>query len=337
MWTLASVPVVGTGVLVAQSYERHPLTQRGRLMLIDENTEMEVAESEYNQLIKQYYKHFLQEGNENFEICRKICQNLVDVVGPVRDWTLHVIDDPDTIQAFVLSSGKVFVFTGMINQVESEDQLAAILAHEVGHVLSRHSGETQGVALIYDLGQILLHSLLYAFTVNLPLLGDAGGLALEKSYPLLTAMPHSRLAEYEADVIGLYLMAIAGYNPQAAIDLWEKFYKKDLEAGQDYVEFTSTHPSHENRAAELRNHISAASEVYKARQTIAAALRKHNIEKWTQNMLDIDQVDRNLYQVLAAHVQEETFWFAKDATKNDLVQRSKEIEKQVALSTGATV
>ncbi len=145
----------------------------------------------------------------------------------------------------------------MMQLVDNQDQLAAVLGHEVGHVLARHSNERasqetlvqQGMGLIQqtELGQ-------NALTIGL--------LGLGAQYGVL--MPYSRTHESEADEIGVDLMAKAGFDPQQSVQLWKKM--EQASQGNQPIEFMSTHPAHETRIQQLQAHMPKALEFYKQAQ-----------------------------------------------------------------------
>ncbi|KAJ3112901.1 hypothetical protein HDU96_004027 [Phlyctochytrium bullatum] len=281
MWMLVALPVMGVIGIVVFAYEVNPLTHRGRLMFLDENTEVMLANEAYENLLKEHGTRFLPLDHPVYQSVARVAMDIVSVIGPeLREWDLHVVDDETNVNAFVISSGKIFVFTGIINMCPSSDALAAVLAHEFAHVLSRHMGEKLGVDYLFQLFRDLIHSILYTWSVNLPMLSDISGWTLDVMAPLLTDKPYSRMCETEADLVGLYLMAMAGYNPKAAVQLWTSFAEAEKAAesndenavgGGAIFEFASTHPSHERRADNLRQHLDGAMEIYEGRLKLIQA------------------------------------------------------------------
>lgn len=177
------------------------------------------------------------------------------------EWEVVVFED-DSLNAFALPGNKIGVHTGLVKLVDNQDQLAAVIGHEVGHVLARHSNErmsqttavNQGVALISavsnptsTLGQLAISSL---------------GIGAE--YGII--LPFSRTHESEADIIGLDLMAKAGFDPRQSIDLWKKM--DQASEGQQPAEFMSTHPSHDTRIEELSDYMPKAMQFYQQAQSI---------------------------------------------------------------------
>lgn len=155
------------------------------------------------------------------------------------DWEVVVFDD-EAVNAFALPGGHIGVFTGLLKVAENQDQLAAVIGHEVAHVTERHSYEqvnrqytTQGAvvagAAVLGGGQT---------TYDLLSMGAQIGLTL----------PYGRRAESEADVVGLRFMADAGFDPRASVQLWKNM---DAKGGASPPQFLSTHPSSTTRISGL--------------------------------------------------------------------------------------
>ncbi len=149
--------------------------------------------------------------------------------------------------AFVLPGGHVGVTTGLLRIVDNDDQLAAVIGHEAGHVVARHAAERQSQNLTSSL-------VLGVLGGGLGLVRDgAGDLQLPappEQYGFL--LPFSRKQELEADRLGVDFMQRAGYRPREAVILWRHM---QAEGGANSPEFTSTHPSDASRIAALQNYI----------------------------------------------------------------------------------
>jgi predicted Zn-dependent protease len=165
-------------------------------------------------------------------------------------WEVNVIDDPQ-INAFALAGGKLAVFTGLIEKLKLTDpELAQVIAHEVGHSIAAHSREKVSVAM---------GSQLAAATV-----GSLSGLppqALATAAQVAINLPYSRTMESEADRIGMELAARAGFDPKAAISLWNKMQRH---SGDRVPQFLSTHPAPETRSARLAELVPEMTPLYKA-------------------------------------------------------------------------
>ncbi len=162
------------------------------------------------------------------------------------DWSVKVIDDPEMINAWCMAGGKMAIYTGLLSKVEpTDDELAQVMAHEISHALANHTAEKMSIAMASQLG-ILGIGLATKDTDY----GKAAFAGSALAAMLAIQLPNSRTAEQEADLMGMELAARAGYDPEAAAQLWEKM---EQAGGGGPVEFLSTHPSPSNRQAVLRN------------------------------------------------------------------------------------
>lgn len=154
------------------------------------------------------------------------------------DWDIEVFDD-EMINAFAMPGGKIGVFTGILAVAENQDQLGAVLGHEVAHVTEQHSVEranrtmtTQG----------------YAAAASAALGGGAAGDLVQMSAQLGLLLPYGRGQESEADIVGIDYMADAGFDPRASVQLWKNMAESNKGAPP---EFLSTHPSSSTRIEDL--------------------------------------------------------------------------------------
>jgi predicted Zn-dependent protease len=177
-------------------------------------------------------------------------------------WEVVVFEDSSP-NAFALPGNKIGVYTGMITLVGgNQDQLAAVIGHEVGHVLAKHSNEraSQDMAVNQGLGMV------QAMSNPQSTMGQTamGLLGLGAEYGILK--PYSRTHESEADMIGMDLMAKAGFDPNQSIILWQKM--DQASQGQQPIEFMSTHPSHATRIQQLQQHIPQAMALFQQAQAM---------------------------------------------------------------------
>ena len=175
--------------------------------------------------------------------------------GMGQNWEVVVFEDK-TLNAFALPGAKIGVHTGMMQLVDNQDQLAAVLGHEAGHVLARHSNERASQETLVQQGMGMIQQTELGQN---PLI--MGGLGLGAKYGVL--MPYSRTHESEADMIGVDLMAKAGFNPEDSVKLWQKM---EQAAQNQPMEFMSTHPAHATRIQQLQEHMPKALELYKQAQ-----------------------------------------------------------------------
>jgi len=185
--------------------------------------------------------------------------------GPANGrWEVLVFEDA-TPNAFALPGGKIGVHTGMLDVATTPGQLAAVLGHEVGHVVLRHGNERMSQAVLADSA---MSAASVAAGAASPQYQDliVGGLGVGAQYGVL--LPFSRKHESEADEVGQIFMAKAGFSPAEAITLWQNMAKM---SGKSIAQWQSTHPSDETRIQRLKANLPKATQEYnKAR---AAGMR----------------------------------------------------------------
>jgi predicted Zn-dependent protease len=178
-------------------------------------------------------------------------------------WEVNVQQSKD-INAYCMPGGKIMVYTGLIDSLNvSDDELAAVMGHEMSHALREHGREQQSEQIMTKVGLV---GLALALASNKNTQNGAGtvmqGAALGSA--VFISLPHSRIDEQEADEIGLELAARAGYNPEAAITLWEKMSKS---GGKKPPEYLSTHPTDAKRIADMRRLLPVVTPLYEATKT----------------------------------------------------------------------
>jgi predicted Zn-dependent protease len=161
-------------------------------------------------------------------------------------YTFHLLADAKTVNAFALPGGQIFITEALLRLLEREDELAAVLGHEVGHVLARHSAE-------HLAKQQLTRRIIGAVAVGS---GSYDTAQLAQLAGSLINMKHGRDDEIEADVLGLRLTREAGYDPRAMISVMQKLEKAS--GGSRQPEFASTHPSPANRIQRIREQLEKA-------------------------------------------------------------------------------
>ncbi|MGW8192725.1 MAG: M48 family metallopeptidase [Desulforhopalus sp.] len=160
-------------------------------------------------------------------------------------WSVKVIDDPDVVNAWCMAGGKMAIYTGLINKVHAtDDEIAQVMAHEISHALANHTAERMSMAMASQMGLMGLAAASGNNEYSGPLL-SGGALAAA----LAITLPNSRASEAEADYMGMELAAKAGYDPRAAVTLWQKMAKV---GGKNPPQFLSTHPSPQNRQKTLQ-------------------------------------------------------------------------------------
>lgn len=173
-------------------------------------------------------------------------------------WEIVVFED-DSPNAFALPGGKIGVHTGMLAIATTPGQLAAVLGHEVGHVLLRHGNERLSQS---TLAQSALEASSVAMSNMKPEARNAvvGGLGVGAEYGVL--LPFSRKHENEADTVGQRFMAEAGFNPAEAVKLWQKMESQS--GGQAPPQWMSTHPANQTRIQNLKANLADTKELYRA-------------------------------------------------------------------------
>ena len=171
------------------------------------------------------------------------------------EWSVQVIDDPMMINAWCMAGGRMAVYTGLLQQIQpTDDELAQVMGHEISHALANHTAERMSVAMASQAGVAIAG--VFADD-NAGLVMGAAALAAQYAVQL----PNSRASESEADEIGIEIAAKAGYNPNAAVTLWEKM---GAAGGEGPPQFMSTHPSPTNRQERLRALAPQMMEYYRA-------------------------------------------------------------------------
>jgi predicted Zn-dependent protease len=181
-----------------------------------------------------------------------VAEAITRTVAPEETWEVRVFDAPE-VNAFALPGGKIGVYTGLLKVAENPDQLAAVIGHEVAHVLAGHSAARVSNELAAQLGVTVLGQ---TTGVDPQLIGLGAN--------LLLLLPYSRADESEADVLGLQYMAKSGFDPREAPKLWVNMSKQggSKQGGGAPPEFLSTHPANETRIRELQNRLPEALPLY---------------------------------------------------------------------------
>ncbi|MFT4020291.1 MAG: M48 family metallopeptidase [Acinetobacter sp.] len=183
--------------------------------------------------------------------------NQMNQTGQAFQWQLAVLKS-DTINAYVAPGGKVVFYTGIVNKLNLTDaEIAAVMGHEMTHALEEHSKNKVGAQMLTNLAVGLGKSYVGSSA------GGLGGAALDLGSQVGVGLPYSRSLESRADYGGLMLMAKAGYNPQAAITLWDKMSKS---GGANGPAFLSTHPSNTQRINAMKENLPEAMAIYNKRR-----------------------------------------------------------------------
>ena len=165
-------------------------------------------------------------------------------------WEFHVIDDDAVPNAFCLPGGKIFVYSGLFKYMQDDAQLATVIAHEVGHALARHGAERATLEMGAQVGGAILNLVL---SDEDPRLVEIASKVWGYGSSVGVMLPYSRKQEYEADAIGLRLMATSGYDLDAALRFWDNMRQK--KQSPNVLAFLSTHPTDEQRIERIQKTI----------------------------------------------------------------------------------
>ena len=184
-------------------------------------------------------------GTNSYVDC--VANSIVSVLPPEarNDWDVAVFED-DSPNAFALPGGNIGVHTGLLDVAVNQDQLAAVIGHEIGHVLANHANARASTQALTETGLGLAGSLAGEPTTQQRAMLGALGLGAQVG----VLLPFSRGQESEADQIGLELMAQAGFDPRQSVDLWQNMKRA---GGGSPPEFLSTHPNPDNRIENLQS------------------------------------------------------------------------------------
>ncbi len=224
-------------------------TGRRQLSLVSEGSAIAASEEAYAMQIGELRREgkIVAESSRSARRVDEITGRLVAQAIAKRpetsdwEWTIEVVDDPEVVNAWCMAGGRMAVYTGLLEKLDpTDDELAQVLAHEISHALANHTAERMSVAIATDVGVRLAGVLSDDSRAAMSNAALAAALAVQ--------LPNSRGAESEADEIGIELAGKAGYNPNAAVSLWQKMGSV---SGSGPPQFLSTHPSPTNRQQRL--------------------------------------------------------------------------------------
>lgn len=232
--------------------------KRKQFMLLSSSEVDSMAQQSYQGALSEAGKAgILNKDKANLERIRVIADRLIPQVAVFRpdalQWQWEVnLESKDELNAYCAPGGKIMFYTGIINQLKlTDDEIAAIMGHEIAHALREHGRERMSQAYAQQLGLQIGGSLLG--------IGADKAQLIQQIATVAVTLPNSRGQEAEADVVGLELMARAGYNPRAAVSLWEKMGQAGAGGG---VVLLSTHPSGPQRIAGIQAKLSNVMPLY---------------------------------------------------------------------------
>ncbi|HUL66355.1 MAG TPA: M48 family metallopeptidase [Burkholderiaceae bacterium] len=239
-------------------------TTRGGEVGVNRSQSMMLSASEVDTAAKEQYSQIIAEAQKKGALnqdpamtqrVRRIAQRLIPQTAVFRDdapkwqWEVNVLASKE-VNAWCMPGGKIAVYTGLIEQLKiTDDELAAVMGHEIAHALREHARESMSRQAITGVGLSVIEILTGVS------MGDTGQLLAQSMFVL----PNSRQNEQEADRIGVELAARAGYDPRAAVSLWTKMSNF---GGSQPPQWLSTHPSHESRVKDVHEYSQRVMPLY---------------------------------------------------------------------------
>lgn len=242
-----------------------PITGRQQLNLLPESQLVQMSMTNYDQFLNE---NKISNDKRKTDLVKRVGENISRAViefmqkngmGSRVDnfqWEFNLIEE-DVPNAWCMPGGKVVVYTGILPYAKTEGGLAVIMGHEVAHAVARHGNERMSQAMLIETGGLALAAAIDEKpeeTKSLFMMAYGVGTAVGVS------LPYSRAHETEADKLGLIFMAMAGYDPNEAVDFWQRMSEA---GGQKPPEFLSTHPSDQTRIQDLQAYMPEAMKYYK--------------------------------------------------------------------------
>lgn len=257
------VPIIIAFLICLVGCATAPYTNRSQFIILPEAQEVRLGADAYKEVLS---KEKIVLDPRIVDVVRDVGERVARAADkPDYRWQFSVIDSPKTVNAFALPGGKVAVYTGLFPVARDTAGLAAVIGHEVGHALAHHGAErmSQGLAL-----EVVGTGLSVALGSYSPASQQAMMQAFGLGAQVGVLLPFGRAQEAEADHIGLILMAKAGYDPHAALELWQRFEKAEKEAPPEYL---STHPSYGTRQRNIESWLPEARRYFQADRSIKLA------------------------------------------------------------------
>jgi predicted Zn-dependent protease len=264
MRRIISLLVLGSFLI---SCTRNPITGRNQADLVSDAELNTMAETQYRQFLSE--NKVVSGGSRDAEMVKRVGQRITRSVeeffrqqGQSKllegyKWEYNLVESPEA-NAWCMPGGKIVVYTGLLPITQNEAALAAVMGHEVAHAVFNHGGERMSQQMLTQgLGSALSVALANKPAATQNVFLTAFGLGSQVG----VLLPFSRKHELEADRYGMIFSAMSGYNPQEAINLWERMEK--AATGSKPPEFLSTHPSEGTRIDQLRKYLPEAQKYYK--------------------------------------------------------------------------
>jgi predicted Zn-dependent protease len=261
-----SLSMVGLLLIVAVSCSTVPVTGRRQLSLIPSSEMLSMSFQQYGDFLKE---NKVSTNKAQVELVKKVGNRIKDAVEKymtehgLQDrlkgyaWEFNLVENKE-VNAWCMPGGKVVVYTGILPVTRDEGGLAVVLGHEIAHAVAEHGSERMSQQMLAQLGGAALSEALKTKPQQTQQIW-MGVFGVGAQYGLL--LPYSRTQESEADHLGLIFMAMAGYDPNLALDFWQRMAAQSK--GSAPPELLSTHPSDETRIAQIRDLLPEALKYYK--------------------------------------------------------------------------
>lgn len=270
--SISAVARILTAVLALMSFAVFvscatvPGSERRQLRLIPQSELLSMSFTQYARFLEE---NPISDDAEATATVRRIGEDIASSVDRyLRDngyarqadayrWEFQLIES-EQVNAWAMPGGKIAVYTGLLPVTITDEALAVVISHEIAHVVAEHGNERMSQALLARMGGAALAVALRDKPQETQSLWFA---AYGAGAQFGILLPYSRMHEREADELGLKFMAMAGYDPRAAIDFWERMAAAS--SGPRPPEFASTHPSNERRIRDIRNFMPTAMQYYR--------------------------------------------------------------------------
>jgi predicted Zn-dependent protease len=251
---------------LAVSCSTVPITGRKQLDLVPNSTMLSASLQEYNTFLKE---HKLSTNQQQTQMVKRVgtrIQQAVEQYFQQRGlshqldgyaWEFNLVESEE-VNAWCMPGGKVVVYTGILPITRDETGLATVMGHEIAHAVARHGNERMSQALLTEMGGM---ALAVALEQNPSQTSQLWMAVYGMGSQVGILLPYSRLHESEADRLGLVFMAMAGYDPNKAVDFWQRMAQ--MKTGQAPPEFLSTHPSDETRIRKIKELLPEATQYYR--------------------------------------------------------------------------
>ena len=243
-----------------------PLTGRSQLNMIPNNEMLAMSYQQYDQFLKE---NKISTNKAEVDMVKRVGVKIEKAVDKYLsdnnlssrlsgyNWEFNLVED-DQVNAWCMPGGKVVVYTGILPVTNDEAGLAVVMGHEIAHAIAEHGNERMSQQLLQQVGAVGLMVAMkdepaqtQALWLSVYGVGTTVGVLL----------PYSRTQESEADHLGLIFMAMAGYNPNTAVDFWQRMAQ--MKGGNEPPEFLSTHPSDQTRINDIKKWLPDAMKYYK--------------------------------------------------------------------------